>query len=118
VKDPALAAGHRAEVERRMRLLDTFRGRERAQAQLFDAQHSIVIRVEAEQGVILPRHPEHFHGDLFESEQQFRLVRQQEIQIRAGEFDPNIGVLKIGMRRGPVRNLKRQADSGFRKNSF
>jgi hypothetical protein len=49
VQDAPLATVHGAEVERHVRLLDAFGGGLRAHAQLLNAQHAMVVGVEAQE---------------------------------------------------------------------
>ena len=72
---------------------------QRAHAQFLDAQHAIVVGVEAQPRVFLGRHPQRFHGQLLQRQQQFGFVRQQQIHVGAGEAHQQIRILKIRMQR-------------------
>ncbi len=97
VQDAALAAVHGAEVERLAGALDALGGGQRAHAQFLDAQHAVIVGVEAHARMFFGRHPQRFHGQLLERQQQLGLVAQQQIHIRAAEPHQNVRILEIRM---------------------
>lgn len=95
VNHAALTAVHRVKSERLARMLHFFGGSGGAQAQLGDAQHAVIVRVEREARMIFGRHAQRFHGDLFQRQQKLGLVREQQIDIGAAELHHNLGILDL-----------------------
>ena len=79
----ALAAVHRVEAERLTGMFHLFRGGVGAHPQFSDAEHAVIIRIEGETRMVFRRHAERFHGDVFEREQKFRAVHQEQVDIAA-----------------------------------
>ena len=95
MNDTAFAAGHWAEVERLAGLFHTVGRRNRAHAQFFNAEQTIIVRIEAQQGMCLRRHPQHFHREVLEGQQRLRFVGQQQVNIGPAELDDDLGIFKI-----------------------
>ena len=112
VHDPALPAGHRIEAEGHAGAPDLFGRRGGAQAQLFDAQHAIVVGVEAQPRMVLRGHAQHLHGEVLERQQQLGAVGQQQIHVRAGELDHDFGVLELGVGVLRVDDLELHTEAG------
>lgn len=100
MNDAAFTAAHRAEEERLATLLDLVASGLGGEAEFFDAEQAIVIGVEHDQGMVFVRQAQHFHGEVFESEQQFCFVQQQHVGFGATEADDDIGVFDLGVSRG------------------
>src|SRR6476659_10064449 len=67
--DTALAAVHGIEAEWLAGTFYFIRGGHGAHAQFFDAQQAIVVGVERNPRMVFRRHPQRFHGEVFESQQ-------------------------------------------------
>ena len=98
VNNAPLPAVHRAEVERLMRFLHAFGGSLRAHAQFLNAQQAMVIRIEADAGVLFRGHSQSFHGELFQGQKKLGFIAQQEVHIGTTEANHQIRILKIGMK--------------------
>src|SRR5262249_27422447 len=99
MNDSTLAAVHRAEMERDLRFLHALGCRQGAHPQLFDAQDAVIVGVEADARMLVWRHPQRFHGQLLQREQQLGFVGEKQIDVAAAKTDQQIRVLEIGMRR-------------------
>jgi len=99
MENTPLAAVHGAEVEGRMCFLNALRSRHRAHPQFLDAQHTMVVRIEAQQRVLFRSHTQCFDGQLLHCQQQFRLISEQKIHVLAAETHQDIRILEIGMQR-------------------
>ena len=55
----------------------------RAQAQLFDAQQAVIVGVEGNPRMVFRRHPQHFHGDVFQRQQQLGAIGKQQVDVAA-----------------------------------
>ena len=99
MQDAPLAAVHGAEVKRLARFLDALGSRLRAHPQLFNAQNAAIVGIEANPRMFLGSHADRFHGQLLQRQQQLGFVRQQQVDVRAGEAHHQVRVFKIRMRR-------------------
>ncbi len=86
VNNAPLAAAHGVKVERAERALDVLRCRDGTQPQFLDPQGAIVVRIEAQQLVMLGGHVQRFHGEELKRQQQFGFVREQHVHVGPGEF--------------------------------
>jgi hypothetical protein len=68
-----------------------------ADAQFFNAQSPIVIRVERDAGVIVGVQPQGFLRDQFECEEQLGAIGQKHFDVTPLKFYDEIGVFEIGM---------------------
>ena len=91
-------------------LLDALGGGLRAHAQFLDAQHAMIVGVEAQPRMFLGSHAQRFHGQLLQGQQQFRLVRQQQVHIGPAEANQKVRILEVRMRRlaraSPCRSVE------------
>jgi hypothetical protein len=95
----ALAAGHGAEEKRLAGLLHFGAGSLGRQAELFDAEEAIVVRVENDEGVVFMRQPEHFHGEVLQGKEEFGFVFEEAIGFLAAELYNDVGVFDFGVGR-------------------
>ena len=95
MQNAALAAVHRREQEGLATLLHPLRGGGGAHAQLLNPQTAIVVRVEADQRVILGRHAQHLHGEMLQSQQQLGFVLQQHFGVITDEVDHQFRILEV-----------------------
>jgi hypothetical protein len=86
VQNPPFATVHRVEPERLAGAFHALGCLLSAGAQLFDAQHPVVVGVEDDAVMVLAGQMERFLGEMFEREQYFGLVRKQVADILAGEL--------------------------------
>ncbi len=66
MNDAALPAVHGIELEGNARAFHFFSGSNRAQPQFLNAKRAIILRVKGDARVVLGRHAQRFHGDVFE----------------------------------------------------
>lgn len=95
--DAAFAAAHRAEEEGLETFLHARGGSLCREAQFFNAQQAIVVRIENDQRMIFMRQAEHLHGEVLESQQQLGLVGQQQVGFRTAEADYDIRIFNLGV---------------------
>src|SRR5579885_296934 len=95
MQNAALAAIHRTEQKRHPGLSHFFGSGKRAQPELFYAHQAMIIRIKADQGVLVRRHAESFRGQLLQRQKQLRLVFEQQIDVRSGEFHQNVRRFEI-----------------------
>lgn len=106
--DAPFAAAHRVEVEGPVGAFDAFGRRDGAQAQLLNPERPVIVGVETQQGMVLGRHAQSFHGQKFERQQNFGLIRQQKIHFGAFEFHQQIGIFQIRMQVLAFQDFERQ----------
>lgn len=97
VDDAALAAGHGAEEEGLAGFLDFRAGGLGREAEFLDAEEAIVVGVEDDEGVILMRETQHFHGEVLQGQEQFGFVFEEAIRLFAAEFYDDVGVFDFGV---------------------
>ena len=97
VDHASFPAVHRVEAEGLACMLHLFGSRVGAQTKFRDAQHAVVVSVERKPRMVLGWHAQGFHGDLFESEQKLRFVREQQFDVRAAELDDYLRILNLGI---------------------
>jgi len=97
VDHAAFAAVQGIEPEWRAGVFDLFGSRLSADAQFFDAQSAVVIRVERDARVIVGVQPQDFLRDQFEREEQFGAVGQKLFDVMPLELYDDVGVFEIGM---------------------
>ncbi len=110
VDDAALAAVHGVETEMLAGTLHPVGGGHRAEPQLFDAQQAVIVGIEGNARMVFARHAEHFHGDVFQRQQQFRAIVEQQVHVRTAELHGHVRRLEIVVRRRGVLNLVAQLD--------
>jgi hypothetical protein len=98
VDDAALPAIHWIELKGNLRFADFFCCRSRAHTQFLNAKQAVVIGVETDARVLIARHPQHLHRDLFKRQHRLGFVRQKPIYIATVESDQQIGSLEILVR--------------------
>jgi hypothetical protein len=101
----AFTAVHGIELERNARALYFFRGGHCAQTEFLDAQQAVIVGVEGKARMVFRRHAQHFHGGVFEREQQLRPVTKEQIDVAAGELHDHIRRFEIVFRRASVGDL-------------
>ncbi len=92
-----LSAVQRIEPERGARVLHFFGSGQRADAQFFDAQRPIVVRVERDARVIVGVQAQHLLRHQFQREQKLGPIGQQQIHVGTLELDDDVGVFEIRM---------------------
>lgn len=98
--DAALTAGHGAEEEGLPGFFHLGRRRLRGEAKFFDAEEAEIVGVENDEGVILMREAQHFHGEVLQGEEQFRFVLEEPVRLFAAEFHDDVGVFDFGVSGG------------------
>jgi hypothetical protein len=106
--DAPLTAIHGIEPEGSTAMLHPLGGRERAQAQFFHAEQTVIVRIERESRVIVGRQPKHLHREMFQGKQKLGAVGQEQIHIGAVESHDYIGGLEIVRARIGVSHFKAQ----------
>lgn len=99
-------------MKRRLSALHLFGCSQRTHAKFFHAQESIIIRIERDQRVVLCRHMQCLHREVFQSEQELGTIGQQELHIGAGKVNGDFGILYFGMRIFRGTELVRELKSG------
>ena len=84
---------------------------ERADPKFLDAQHSIVVRVEAQPGVFLGRHAQHFHGELLKSQQELGFVLEQQVDVRTGKLNDDVRVFEVRVALFALRHFELQLET-------
>jgi len=112
VDNAPLAAIHRAEVERNFGFLHPLRRGHRAHPQFFDPEHAVVVGVEAKARVILTRHAQRLHRELFEGEKDFGFVRKQLRNVLAAELDHQLGTLDFRVDGGTFHDFPGDVETG------
>lgn len=118
VNDAPFAAVHRIELERNASFANFFGGRSRAHAQLFDTQQPVIIGVEANAGMLVARHPQHFHRDLLERQHRLGFVGEKPFHIAAGKSNQKIRRLEILMRSLAGYDLELHIETGKGQNTI
>ena len=113
VDDAALAAVHGVEAKRRSGSLDLVGRGEGTHSQFLDAQSPIVIGVEGDSRMLVGMHSQHFLRHQFEAKKQFGFVGEKQLDIRAFEFDGDIGVLEIGVGVAPGLDKEIELKTGI-----
>ena len=113
MQDAAFPAVHGVEAERDAAALHPLGRRQRAQPQLFDAQHAVIVGVEAQPGVILRSHLQHLHRQQLERQQKLGFVREEQLDIRPRELHHHIRILEIGMAGLAFADLEFELEAGF-----
>ncbi len=93
------------------RALHPLGGGDGAQPQLLDAQQAVIVGVEGNARVVFGRHAQHFHGDVFQRQQQFGAIGKQQIHVRAAELHHDVRRLEIVVRRRGILNLVVQLEA-------
>ena len=99
-------------MERLASLLHALGGGNGAEPQFFDSEQAVIIRIEAEQGMVLGRNAEHLQRELLQSEQQFAAIRQKQVDVVARELHDDVGIFQFGVRMLPGRDFEIQFESG------
>jgi hypothetical protein len=97
VDDTAFTAAHGREKEGLAGLLDAIASGLGRKAQFFDAEQAIVEGVEDDQRMVFMRQAQHFHREVFEGQQQFSLVLEQEVGFGTTEANDNVRVFDFGI---------------------
>ena len=98
MNDAALARVHGIEAEGLVARFDAFGRGDGRQAQLFDAEHAVIVGIEGDAGVIFRRNAQGFLSELFESEQDLCFIREQSVDVFAGKLDTDIGIFEFRVR--------------------
>src|ERR1700692_43371 len=94
-----------------MRFADAFRGNARGKLQFLDTDAAVAGSVEPDAPIELRIEPKPAQGNMFERQEQFRMVFQQQILIAALEFDENFGIFEFLRCRGTHgTNFKRELE--------
>ena len=78
-------------------VLDFLGGGAGADAQLFDTQCAVIVRVERNARMIVGVEAQNFLRHQFEREQELRAIVQQQVDVAALELDDEIGVFEVRM---------------------
>lgn len=105
VNNAPFPAGHGAEKERLLRLLHAFASGLRAQPQFFDPQQTVIVGIEHDQRMVLMRQAQHFHRQVLQREQQFRLVFQEQFRLGTGKSNHDVGIFDFGVVGSPFLKL-------------
>lgn len=97
--DAAFAAAHRAEEEGLACFLDASACSLRGEAEFFDAKQAVIVGIKDDERMVLMGQPQHFHGEVFEGQEEFGFVHQQEVGLRTAELHHDIRVLDFGIGR-------------------
>jgi len=116
MQNATLTAVHRAEVEWLVRFPNTIRGSFRAHPQLLNTQHAMIVRIKAQSRVLIGRHAERFHRQMFKREQDLSLVTQEDLDVLPFESNNEIGILKVGMQSLSARDVVGQIKVGIVEN--
>ncbi len=98
MNDSTLAAAHGIEMERHASAFDLVGGGEGAQAQLFDPQDAVVVRVEGNKRVVFGGNAQGLGGQMLQGQQQFSAVGEQQVDIGSGKFNSDFRVLDFRVR--------------------
>jgi hypothetical protein len=90
-----LAAIHGIESKRFAAMLHLFGGGVRAEAQLGDAKHAVIVGVEGKARMIFGRDPKGLHRDVLQREEKLGFVAEQKIDVGSGKFDHDFRVLNF-----------------------
>jgi hypothetical protein len=118
MENSPLAAGHRAEPKGLAGTTDLVGGGGGAQAKLFNAEEAIVVRVEPKPGVVFGRNAKDLHRQVFERKEKLGAIREEIVDVGAGESDDNVGVLDLGVLTVVVGDFELQVETRFLQNGL